>query len=158
MGGLHQPEPAGLNEVGRSPAAGRVLLAVGDEAFADLYRETLASVGWDVHVVHNWRSTQERLEKSLPDVLVLDSMPDMKQIDALERIRSHPRTKELPVVLLTDTLDTGDLKRAQELGVLGLLIKTRATRQTLSETLRRLLENRSQETAQADPGRSPGNS
>jgi len=144
MGDHHQPEPAGVNEVGRSPAAGRVLLAVGDTAFADLYRETLASVGWDVRVVHDWRSTQQRLLKSLPDVLVLDSLPDMKQVDALEKIRANPRTRDLPVVLLTDTLDTGDLQRAQELGVLGLLIKTRATRQTLSETLRRLLENRSE--------------
>ena len=158
MEGHHLPEPAGLNERGRSPAAGRVLLAVGDKAFADLYREALASVGWDVRVAHNWRSTRERLQESLPDVLVLDSMPDMKQVDALERIRSHPRTKELPVVLLTDTLDTGDLKRAQELGVLGLLIKTRATRQTLSETLIRLLGNRPHTTAQPEPGRSPASS
>lgn len=144
MGAHHLSEPAGVNEVGRSPAAGRVLLAVGDKAFADLYRETLESVGWDVRVAHSWRSTRERLQESLPDVLVLDTMPDMKQLDALARIRSHPRTRELPVVLLTDTLDTGDLKRAQDLGVLGLLIKTRATRERLSETLRRLLENRSE--------------
>jgi CheY-like chemotaxis protein len=147
MGDHHPSEPAGANEAGRSPAAGRVLLAVGDAAFADLYRETLASVGWHVDVVHDWRSTQSRLLKSLPDVLVLNSLPDMKQIDALENIRAHPATKALPVVLLTDTLDTGDLARAQELGVLGLLIKTRATRTALSDTLRHLLENRSESAA-----------
>jgi len=144
MSDHHQPEPAGMNEVRRPPAAGSVLLAVGDAAFADLYRETLASVGWDVRVVHDWRSTQQRLLRSLPDVLVLDSLPDMKQVDALEKIRANPRTWNLSVVLLTDTIDTGDLQRAQELGVLGLLIKTRATRQTLPETLRRMLQNRSE--------------
>ncbi|TMF46510.1 MAG: response regulator [Chloroflexi bacterium] len=144
MGAHHQSEPAGGRGADRSPAAGRVLLAVGDTAFADLYRETLASVGWHVDVVHNWRSTRARLLKSLPDVLVLNQLPDMKQIDALENIRAHPATKALPVVLLTDTLDTGDLARAQELGVLGLLIKTRATRTALSDTLRHLLQNRSE--------------
>jgi len=116
-----------------------VLLAVGDAAFADLYRDTLASVGWGVEVSHDWRATQKRLLASLPDVLVLDSLPDLKQADALEQIRSHPATKQLPVVFLTDTLETGDLERAKELGVQAFLIKTRATRQTLPETLRKLI-------------------
>ncbi len=119
-----------------------MLLAVGDAAFADLYRDTLASVGWRVEVSNDWRATQKLLLDSLPHVLVLDSLPDMKQIDALERIRGHDATRALPVVLLTDTLQTGDLNRAQGLGVLGFLIKTRGTRQTLSETLRKLLEKR----------------
>ncbi len=152
MDAHHQSEPASGKEADRSPTEGTVLLAVGDAAFADLYRETLASVGWHVDMVHDWRSTQQHLLKSLPDVLVLNSLPDMKQIDALENIRSDPRTKSLPVVLLTDTLETGDLQRAQELGVLALLIKTRATRQTLSETLRGLLKNRA-ETPPTNGGR-----
>lgn len=129
-------------ELSRFSVTGRVLLAVGDAAFADLYRETLTSVGWHVEAVHDWRSTQARLGHSPPDVLVLDSLPDIKQIDALEDLRSHRATTGLPVVLLTDTLETGDLERAQELGVAGFLIKTRATRQKLSETLRNLLEKR----------------
>jgi DNA-binding NarL/FixJ family response regulator len=119
-----------------------VLLAVGDAAFADLYRDTLASVGWRVEVSHDWRTTQKLLLDSLPDVLVLDSLPDLNQIDALERVRGHEATRALPVVLLTDTLQTGDLNRAQGLGVLGFLIKTRGTRQTLSETLRKMLDKR----------------
>ena len=120
-----------------------MLLAVGDAAFADLYKETLASVGWRVEVTHDWRSTQRRLLNSLPDVLVLDGLPDLKQVEALARIRSHPATKQLPVVYLTDTLETGDLERAKQLGVQAFLIKTRATRQTLPETLRKLIGSRS---------------
>jgi len=125
-----------------------VLLALGDAAFADLYRESLESVGWHVEVVNDWRSTQERLLNSRPEVLVLDALRDLRQIDALERIRSHPATRDVPVILLTDSVEAGDLERAQELGVLDLLIKSRATRQTLPKTLSRLLE---------DGSDSPGN-
>jgi len=78
----------------------------------------------------------------MPDVLVLDTLPDLKQVDTLETIRAHEATSALPVVLLTDTLETGELERAKDLGVLGFLIKTRATRQTLPETLRKLLGKR----------------
>jgi len=147
MGDLHRRDSVRGRETARSPAAGRVLLALGDAAFADLYRETLESVGWYVEVVYDWRSTEERLLNSRPDVLVLNTLRDLRQTDALERIRTHPRTRELPVILLTDTLEPGDLERAKELGVLDLLIKSRATRQTLPKTLRRLLEDRADSPA-----------
>ncbi|HEX9098832.1 MAG TPA: DNA-binding response regulator, partial [Candidatus Dormibacteraeota bacterium] len=64
-----------------------MLLAVDDAAFADLYRETLGSVGWHVDVVNDWRSAWVRLLGSQPDVLVLDSLPELKQTDALDLIR-----------------------------------------------------------------------
>ncbi len=142
MGDLHRRDSVRGRETARSPDAGRVLLAIGDAAFADLYRETLESVGWHVEVVNDWRSTQERLLNSRPEVLVLDTLRDLRQIDALEKIRSHPATRGLPVILLTDSVEAGDLERARELGVLDLLIKSRATRQTLPRTLSRLLEKR----------------
>src|SRR5258708_21354794 len=148
MGAPHRSEPGRAREAARSPVAGRVLLALGDAAFADLYRETLDSVGWHVDVVYDWRSTEELLLNSRPDVLVLNTLRDLKQTDALERIRTPPRTRELPVILLTDTLEPGDLERAKELGVRDLLIKSRSTRQTLSKTLRRVLDDRTE---------SPGN-
>ena len=118
-----------------------MLLAVGDVAFADLYRETLVAAGWQVDAAHDWRSTEELLLKSTPDVVVLDGLPDIRQIDALENIRR--RTKQLLVVFLTDTLEVGDLERAKELGVQAFLIKTRATREMLPETLGKLLQSRS---------------
>jgi two-component system phosphate regulon response regulator PhoB len=145
MGDHHPTERRRAGETGQYPAAGRVLLAIGDAAFADLYRETLESVGWYVEVANDWRSAEERLLKSRPDVLVLNTLRDLKQTDALERVRRRPSTRDLPVILLTDTLEPGDVERAKELGVLELLIKSRATRETLSKTLRRvLLENRTE--------------
>jgi CheY-like chemotaxis protein len=142
MGDLPRPDSVRARGTARSPAAGRVLLALGDAVFADLYRETLESVGWHVEVVNDWRSTRERLLKSRPDVLVLDTLRDLRQIDALERIRSHPAIHDLPVILLTDTVETADLERAKQLGVLEMLVKSRATRDTLPKTLRRLLVDR----------------
>src|SRR5258708_24156569 len=101
------------HDISRSPEGRRVLLAVGDAAFADLYRDTLASVGWRVEVSHDWRATQKLLLDSLPDVLVLDSLPDLNQIDALARVRGQDATRAVPVALLTDTLQPADLKRPQ---------------------------------------------
>src|SRR5260370_12005725 len=89
---------------GRSRVARSVLVAIGDAAFADLYRDALATAGWHVEVANDWRATQERLVNSLPDVLVLNSLRDLKSGDALAHIRSQPATRVPAVTLVFDTV------------------------------------------------------
>jgi CheY-like chemotaxis protein len=146
MGEQQHRDPTSSNTDASPPrVAGRVLLAEGDVALGDLYKADLEAVGWQVVLVHSWRSVRERLLAWPPDVLVMNSLPDLSRIEAVAQIRSHPATRELAVILLTDTIGEGDLRRAQELGVQELLIKSRSTRQVLSETIRRVLASRSAE-------------
>src|SRR5258708_30171064 len=88
------------HDISRSPEGRRVLLAVGDAAFADLYRDTLASVGWRVEGSHHWGATQKLLLDSFPDVLVLYRLPDLNQIDALGKVPGQETTPAVPVLLL----------------------------------------------------------
>src|SRR5260370_5371629 len=85
----------------------------------------------------------------------MDSRPDLSRTDALGRVRSYPAARDLAVILLTDTIGVGDLQRAQELGVQELLVKSRATRHLLSETIRRVLASRSGEASNTG-GDGPG--
>src|SRR5258708_36590719 len=87
MGDHHQPDAA------RSRVARSVLVAIGDAAFADLYRDALATAGWHVEVANDWRATQERLGNSLPDVLGLNSLRDPQSVGALGHIPSQPATR-----------------------------------------------------------------
>src|SRR5260370_18412400 len=98
MGDHHQPDAA------RSRVARSVLVAIGDAAFADLYRDALATAGWHVEVANDWRATQERLVNSLPDVLVLNSLPDLKSADPLQPLPRHPATRDLPGILAQATV------------------------------------------------------
>jgi CheY-like chemotaxis protein len=152
--GDQQRDPSGHTDTSPLQVAGRVLLAEGDVALGDLYRAALEAVGWQVVLVHDWQTARERLLAWPPNVLVMNSLPDLSRTDALAQIRSYPATRELAVILLTDTLGDGDLQRAQELGVQGLLIKSRATREVLSETIRRVLESRTGPAPRSGEGRS----
>lgn len=54
---------------------------------------------------------------SLPDVIVLDLMlPRMGGLDVLRSIRSNPRTRRLPVVILTASSSDADMKTCYDLG------------------------------------------
>ena len=53
----------------------------------------------------------------LPSVVVLDlNMPKMGGLDVLRRIRSEPRTRELPVVVLTTSDEERDIVESYKLG------------------------------------------
>lgn len=52
----------------------------------------------------------ENREKKLPCLVLMDiNMPKMNGLEALKRIRSHPRTAALPVVILTSSKEEHDI-------------------------------------------------
>lgn len=54
----------------------------------------------------------------LPQVVLLDlKLPRVDGMEVLQRIRSDPRTRFLPVVVLTSSREEQDLVRSYELGV-----------------------------------------
>jgi two-component system response regulator len=56
-------------------------------------------------------------ERALPAVVLLDlNLPKLSGLEVLERLRARPRTRLLPVVVLTSSRDEGDLVRSYALG------------------------------------------
>lgn len=50
-------------------------------------------------------------------LILLDlNLPDMTGIDILEKVKTNPHTKHLPVVILTTTDDEAEIKRCYDLG------------------------------------------
>jgi CheY-like chemotaxis protein len=56
-------------------------------------------------------------EAALPSVVFLDlNLPKVSGLEVLERLRAHPRTRLLPVVILTSSREQADLVRGYALG------------------------------------------
>ena len=54
--------------------------------------------------------TGDRVEKSLPALIILDlNLPQINGIEVLQRIRASPRTRILPVVMLSSSDEPQDL-------------------------------------------------
>lgn len=63
-------------------------------------------------------------ERPLPDVVLLDiNMPRLTGFEVLSRIRSHPATRTLPVVMLTTSDHPADIKQAYACGANSYLQK-----------------------------------
>jgi CheY-like chemotaxis protein len=61
---------------------------------------------------------------SFPKVVLLDlKLPKVNGIEVLEKIRADPRSRALPVVVLTSSREDSDLERCYELGVNSYIVK-----------------------------------
>jgi len=75
-------------------------------------------------LVENSTEAVKTLEEKRPDVLLLDLvMPEVSGFDILSEVRSHPKLKHLPVIILTASTDTKTKLDALELGATDFLAK-----------------------------------
>jgi len=83
--------------------AGKVLIVDDEEWICNLMQDYLLEEGYKVQIAMDLKSAKATLAgPELPDVVVLDVMlPDGNGIDYLAEIRSAPRTKTLPVIVIT---------------------------------------------------------
>ena len=63
-------------------------------------------------------------QRAHPKVILLDlKMPRINGIEVLERVKGDPRTKSIPVVVLTSSAEDPDVKRCYELGANSYIVK-----------------------------------
>jgi phosphate regulon transcriptional regulator PhoB len=79
------------------------ILVVDDEPeIVELVRYNLSREGYRVLEAADGESALERIYQSPPDLVILDLLlPKRSGIEVLEALRSEPRTRTLPVLLLT---------------------------------------------------------
>jgi len=69
-------------------------------------------------------SYQDRVRHPLPALLVLDlKVPKKSGLEVLRWLRSDPRFKDLPVIILTSSKEPGDMAQARELGIVVYHVK-----------------------------------
>jgi DNA-binding response OmpR family regulator len=112
------------------------MLVDDDPSVADMYRLGLETGGFDVKVFHNPEAFYQALEEEVPDVCVLDwELGMITGADVLDRIRTDPRTTDLPVFMISNHPEESADGRAARAGALAWLVKTRTTPIELSERL-----------------------
>ncbi len=94
-----ETEPPTPEREGKSP----LVLVVDDEPeIRQLVEKTLGAKGYAVEVAQDGAEALEKAERLVPDLVLLDAMlPKVHGFEACRRIKANPRTRNVPVVMMT---------------------------------------------------------
>ncbi len=80
--------------------------------------------GLDVILARTAMEGIQKAETEQPDVILLDVMlPDMDGVMTFEKLQANPKTKDIPVILLTAKVQVSDQQRFANLGIKALIAK-----------------------------------
>jgi DNA-binding response OmpR family regulator len=101
------------------------IMIVEDDVFlADLYRTKFELEGFEVYVAYDGEKGEELILKKNPDIILLDLiLPKINGFVVLETIKKDKKTKDIPVILLTNLSQKADVEKGLALGAVDYLIK-----------------------------------
>jgi two-component system phosphate regulon response regulator PhoB len=95
----------------------RILVAEDEAALAALLEYNLSHEGFSVQLCADGDAALLALEEALPDLVILDWMlPGVSGIEICRRIRARPRTRDLPVIMVTARGEEQDRVRGLNTG------------------------------------------
>jgi CheY-like chemotaxis protein len=126
--------------------AGESVLVVEDtELLRRIYTDKLAQEGYKVFQAADGLECLNVVRTQPLDLILLDLvMPRMSGLEALEALKRDPRTKDIPVVILSNLGQDTDIQRGLDLGALDYLIKNSAKPADVSAKIRATLDSRGQ--------------
>ncbi len=124
------------------------VLVVDDEPNILLSLEFLMQqAGFEVSTAADGETALERINQNCPDLLLLDiSLPGISGFEVLETLRSAPRTRRLPIIMLTAHGREVEKEKGMALGADDYVTKPFSTQQ-LVERVRQLLDETQPPTA-----------
>lgn len=105
----------------------QTILLIEDDTFVhDLYKEAFQKNNYRIIGAFDGEEGLKLARKETYDLILLDIMlPKINGVELLKRIREFPKTKTVPVILLTNLGQESVIKEALRIGANGYLLKAR---------------------------------
>ena len=102
----------------------RVLVVDDDPSVTEALRIRLESSNYRVICAHGGAAAYWAAMKQKPNIITLDiGMPELDGADLLKKLKSHPLTRGIPVIVLTGNTDQSTKKELLNLGAAAYLTK-----------------------------------
>jgi CheY-like chemotaxis protein len=118
----------------------RILMIEDDDALIEMYMEGFKESGYVVDVARNgaW-GVKLAIEKEF-DAIVLDMvMPAMNGYETVKKLRENPGTKDIPIIILSNSAQEGDIEKAKRMGVSAYLLKSKITPSQVLQEVKKYL-------------------
>lgn len=79
-----------------------IIIVEDDENIREMVKMALTSFSYEVIAFDNAEDALTAIYKAVPDLIIFDIMlPGMSGLDATKQLRGNPKTKDLPIIMLT---------------------------------------------------------
>lgn len=120
--------------------AKKILFVEDEEALQKTLGDLLRRKGYEVISALDGESGLKLAKESDPDLILLDLiLPKVHGFDVLKEIKADPKTKDIPLIVLTNLEGMGDVEQALELGATTYLVKANYSLDEVLEKVRRAL-------------------
>ena len=120
--------------------ANRIVLAEDDRFLRRACETKRKQCGFEVHSAVDGEEAVAVTRQVLPDLLLLDLlMPKLDGLGVLRALRALPETKDLRVVILSNSSKELEMSNASELGAVAYWVKANMSLQELCDRVQKLL-------------------
>jgi two-component system, OmpR family, alkaline phosphatase synthesis response regulator PhoP len=120
-----QTKTAAASATDKQPSAQSRVLVVDDNAQnRELLGAYLESIPVRVEMAEDGVEALQQISSQPPDLILLDiMMPRMSGFEVCRKLKSHPETREIPIIMVTALNEMGDIERAVDCGTDDFLSK-----------------------------------
>ncbi len=104
----------------------KTILMIEDDAFLrNLYRDKIEKEGFEFIEAANGLEGMNKIKNEGPDLVLLDILLPMKSgFDVLEEMNDSGLISEIPVIILSNLKQSGDIEEGRRLGAADYFIKS----------------------------------
>jgi DNA-binding response OmpR family regulator len=119
----------------------KILVVEDEKALNDMYRMWLEAHDFEVVTADNGVTGIEKAIHEMPSLIVLDVLlPKKDGFEVLSELRGNPKTKKIPVIILSSLDQDFEQRQGLHLGAEKYLVKTNISPDILFETVSNLLK------------------
>ena len=108
----------------KSEVVNKILVAEDSKTEQLHLRQLLEASGYEVAVVDSGAAALEHIERSIPDLILMDIiMEGGDGYQACRKLKRNDETKDIPIIMVSSKSNEVDRKWAMKLGALDYIVK-----------------------------------
>ncbi|MDO8559959.1 MAG: response regulator [bacterium] len=121
----------------------KVLVIEDDKNLVRLLKDALEGGQYAVSLALDWREAKSHLQKSRPDIILLDILlPGESGFDVLRQLKANTGTKAIPVVILSNLGQEQEIRTGMDLGAIDYLVKADIAIDQVVQKVRQVLKGK----------------
>ena len=102
----------------------KILIVDDEEGLLALLRQALEDRGYEVATATNAIDAGIEISGNLPSLIIMDiKMPGIDGFQACIAMKKNPKTKDVPIIIISALTDESDINKAKKIGIADYFVK-----------------------------------